>query len=121
MKNILVACNNRNKEWCPYGTEDCECDVYYPHEHKNDEDKYYTCMDKNDKEQQCYLEEVIEDLNPVKELSYIQCAACGYKSSKEKFFNSSVHSKFKICPICGTVKFVCEENRHYRKNGDTND
>lgn len=121
MNNILVACNNRNKEWCHHGTEDGECDVYYPHEHENEEDKYYTCTDKNDKEQHCYLEEVIEDLNPIEELFHIQCAACGYKNSKEKFYNSSVHSQFKICPICGTVKFVCEENRRYRKNGDKND
>jgi len=43
------------------------------------------------------------------------CAACGFVGESTKFYNSSVHNKFKICPICGTVRFVCDENRGYEK------
>lgn len=45
----------------------------------------------------------------------LQCAACGFIGDIEKFYNSSVHNKFKICPKCGTVRFVCDENKGYIK------
>jgi len=45
----------------------------------------------------------------------IQCAACGRLSDESKWFNSTVHNKLKICPICGTVRFVCDENRKFRR------
>jgi len=45
----------------------------------------------------------------------IQCAACGYVDNREKFYNSVIHNKFKICPCCGTVRYVCEENIGFRK------
>ena len=43
----------------------------------------------------------------------LQCAACGFIGDNEKFYKSSVHSKFKICPKCGTIRFVCDENKGY--------
>lgn len=43
----------------------------------------------------------------------LQCAACGFIGNNKDFYNSSVHNKFKICPKCGTVRFVCEENKGY--------
>lgn len=58
---MLVACDGRNKEWCPYGSENCECDVYYPHELKEGEDRNISCTDINDDWQECYLEEVTVD------------------------------------------------------------
>lgn len=45
----------------------------------------------------------------------IQCAACGHLSDGNKWFNSTVHNKLKICPVCGTVRFVCDENRNFRR------
>lgn len=45
----------------------------------------------------------------------IQCAACGNISSEKEWFNSAVHNKFKICPRCGTVRFLCDDNRSYRR------
>lgn len=57
--------------------------------------------------------DIISVFNPPKE--EIQCAACGHVDEVDKFKNSSVHGKFKICPICGTVRFLCEENKEFRK------
>lgn len=45
----------------------------------------------------------------------LQCAACGFIGDETDFYNSSVHSNFKICPKCGTIRFVCEENKGYVK------
>ena len=45
----------------------------------------------------------------------IQCAACGYIGDESNFFHSAAHEKFRICPKCGTVRFICEENRGFRK------
>lgn len=47
----------------------------------------------------------------------IQCAACGFIGRENGFFNNAVHNKFKICPKCGTIRFVCDENRLFRKEG----
>lgn len=45
----------------------------------------------------------------------IQCAACGYIGIENKWFNFSLHNKVKICPKCGTLRFVHEKNKGYRK------
>ena len=58
---MLVACNGRNEEWCPYGSKDCECDIYYPHTLKENENRYHSCTDINWEERDCYLEEVTLD------------------------------------------------------------
>ena len=50
----------------------------------------------------------------------LQCAACGFMGTDAEFYNSAVHTKFKICPKCGTVRFVCGDNRGYRRE-HTND
>jgi ferredoxin-like protein FixX len=57
--------------------------------------------------------DIVSVFNPPKE--EIQCAACGHIGVADEFKNSSVHKKFKICPKCGTVRFVCDENKDYRK------
>jgi len=45
----------------------------------------------------------------------IQCAACGHLEDPTAWYNSAVHKNFRICPKCGTVRFVCDENREFRK------
>lgn len=44
----------------------------------------------------------------------LQCAACGFVGNNEDFFNSAIHSKVKICPRCGTLRYVCDENNGYK-------
>jgi len=58
-------------------------------------------------------DDIISVFNPPKQK--IQCAACGHMGEEKEWYNSAVHKKFKICPICGTVRFVCEENKDFRK------
>lgn len=55
----------------------------------------------------------IEIMREKLESNELQCAACGFIGNEEDFYNSSVHSKFKICPKCGTIRFVCDENKGY--------
>lgn len=55
----------------------------------------------------------IEERKFPEELVIITCAACGYMDSHLKFYISAIHSKFRICPKCGTVRFLCEENKQY--------
>ena len=45
----------------------------------------------------------------------IQCAACGHMGTINDFYNSCVHNNFKICPTCGTVRYVCAGNIGFRK------
>lgn len=52
----------------------------------------------------------------------LECAACGLQGEDMKFYNfkmynvgDSIYSEdFKVCPRCGTVRFVCDDNRGYR-------
>lgn len=46
----------------------------------------------------------------------IQCAACGFIGDVYEFYHSSVHAKFRICPKCGVVRFVCNENKDFRQD-----
>lgn len=67
---MLVVCNNREKEWCPYGSgcENCSCDCYYPYELKDGEDRNISCTDVDYKYRECYLIEVsAEELKLYKE------------------------------------------------------
>ena len=59
---MLVVCNNRDKDWCPYGSKDCECDVYYPIE-LDGQDRDFFCTDKYLVDRDCYLEEVAEEIS----------------------------------------------------------
>lgn len=45
----------------------------------------------------------------------IQCAACGYLTEEKDWYNSSIHGKIKICPKCGTLRFIHDNNKGYRK------
>lgn len=47
--------------------------------------------------------------------SDIQCAACGFIGADKSWFNTHMGNKYKCCPQCGTIKYVCEENIMYRK------
>ena len=55
---MYVVCNNKDKEWCPYGSVMCDCDVYYPYQLKDGENRYISCTDHELKIHECYLEEV---------------------------------------------------------------
>lgn len=46
----------------------------------------------------------------------IQFAVCGFVGDVYEFYNSDVHVKFRICPKCGTVRFVCNENKDFRRD-----
>lgn len=67
---------------------------------------FYECLNKKFK---------IEIMRERLEGNELQCAACGFIGDETDFYNSSVHSNFKICPKCGTIRFVCEENKGYVK------
>ena len=45
----------------------------------------------------------------------IQCAACGFLDDEKSWYNSSLHTRIKICPKCGTLRFVHDNNKEYRK------
>lgn len=45
----------------------------------------------------------------------IQCAACGYLAEEKDWYNSSIHGRIKICPKCGTLRFIHDNNKGYRK------
>jgi len=44
MVGKMVACNNRNSEWCPYGTPNTKCDAHDPREKKFGEDMDFYCL-----------------------------------------------------------------------------
>ena len=43
MVGQIVACNNRGKEWCPYGKGNTKCDAHTPREKVFGEDIFFHC------------------------------------------------------------------------------
>ena len=39
----------------------------------------------------------------------LECAACGFVGKSAEFYNSSVHNKFKICPISFNISLYIKE------------
>lgn len=95
--NILVACNNRNKEWCPFGEVGCECSAYIPHELEDGEDIHFTCTDKSDQEQNCVFEEVKEDAE-IKTM-YINVPDTARRILPQ-YLIKDLQKNERICPIC---------------------
>lgn len=50
----------------------------------------------------------------------IQCAACGFVEDAYEFYGSAVHTRFRICPKCGTVRYLCSDNKDFRLHDDLN-
>lgn len=87
--------NGHQKLW--WYIEQCDYNLYYS------ENKIYT-----------EYKSIGEPQDNIKLCSNeLQCAACGFIGNNKDFYNSSIHNKLKICPKCGTVRFVCEENKGY--------
>lgn len=106
--NCVYNTNNakQNNLHCPYNGElNAECKSTWIHDsfvNEKSVDSYYD-----------FYKLEWTELNHPNQI--IQCAACDKKSYEKNWFNSAVHTKFKICPICGTVRFICDENKGYRK------
>ena len=45
----------------------------------------------------------------------IQCASCGYLGEENEWYGIAIHTKVKCCPKCGTLRFVHENNKGFRK------
>lgn len=45
----------------------------------------------------------------------LQCAACGYINDEIAFMKYSDNDDYKICPNCGTIKFISDITRSYIK------
>jgi len=44
ISKVIVECNKKNAEWCPYNLSDTECDLHDPHEGIDGEE--FDCNDK---------------------------------------------------------------------------
>lgn len=115
--NILVACNNRDKEWCPYGDNKCECYEHFPRELKEDEFRDFTCTDINDKDRECCLEEVQE--NPLVKTVYVNIMESVNKMFP-KYLTKHLQKNERICPVCHGLGVRIEDNI-YGIEGDTSE
>lgn len=117
MKNILVACNNRNEEWCPYKITDCECYEKLPRELQDGEFRDFTCTDKNDKDRECFLEEVEE--NPLVKTLYMNTMDSVKKIFPE-YLIKNLQENERICPVCHGLGMRIVNNV-YGIKGDTSE
>lgn len=115
--NILVACNNRNKEWCPFGEVGCDCDAHIPHELEDGEDIHFTCTDKNDQEQNCVFEEVKEDTEIKTMYINVQDTA---RRILPQYLVKDLKKNERICPVCQGLGIRIVDNI-YGIEGDTSE
>lgn len=52
---MKVTCNNKYEHWCPYGAENCECDMYDERDLRDGECFTFTCTDIDDAQRTCNL------------------------------------------------------------------
>lgn len=45
----------------------------------------------------------------------IQCASCGYLGEENEWYGITIHTKVKCCPKCGTLRYIHENNKKYRR------
>lgn len=107
MKNILVACNNRNKEWCPFGAIDCECDAYMPRELEAGESIDFTCTDKYDDERECIFEKVSDD--SITKKIFIPMVKTVQKIMP-RYLVKDLQENERICPVCHGLGVTIENN-----------
>lgn len=117
MIKILVACNNRNKEWCPFGSIDCECDAYIPRELEESEFIDFTCTDRYDNERDCIFEEVSEDSMTNKVFVPIVKTV---QKILPQYLVKDLHEHERICPVCHGLGMRIENNV-YGIKGDTSE
>lgn len=117
MIKILVACNNRNKEWCPFGSIDCECDAYIPRELEESEFIDFTCTDKYDNERDCIFEEVREDSMTNKVFVPIVKTV---QKILPQYLIKDLQENERICQVCHGLGMRIENNV-YGIKGDTSE
>lgn len=86
---MIVACNNKNKSWCPFGEEECVCDCYYPFELGN-RDRDFSCIDKNLVWRDCYLEEVLSEDEKLKRKTKKQILTREINALEKKIMDDSL-------------------------------
>lgn len=114
--NILVACNNRDKEWCPFGEDDCECESYTPREIEDDESISFTCTDKYYDERECALEVINEEGSATKKV-LVDIKNTSQKILPQYLVKDLLENEH-ICPVCHGLGMRIENNV-YGIKGDT--
>lgn len=113
-----MACNNRNKEWCPFGTIGCECDAYIPHELEEDKSIDFTCTDKNDNEQYCIYEGVKDD-DSITNRVFVPIVKTVQRIFPQ-YLVKDLKKDERICPVCHGLGVRIVENI-YGIVGDTSE
>lgn len=95
---ILVTCNNRNKEWCPFGEVGCECSAYIPHELGESESIDFNCTDKYGNERECIYEEVKKDGSLTNKV-FVPIVKTVQKILPQ-YLIQDLQENERICPVC---------------------
>lgn len=108
VNDILVACNNRDKEWCPYTEDNCECDVHTPRELEDSESISFTCTDKYYDERECTLDVINEENSATKKV--LVDIKNTVKKILPQYLVKDLQKNERICPVCYGLGMRIENN-----------
>lgn len=118
VNDILVACNNRDKEWCPYTEDNCECDVHTPRELEDSESISFTCTDKYYDERECTLDVINEENSATKKV--LVDIKNTVKKILPQYLVKDLQKNERICPVCYGLGMRIVDNI-YGIEGDTSE
>ena len=79
---MKVTCNNKYEHWCPYGAENCECDMYDERDLRDGECFTFTCTDIDDNQRKCNLLFIPENETELKVKKFVDMILHGIDVSE---------------------------------------
>lgn len=79
---MKVTCNNKYEHWCPYGAENCECDMYDERDLRDGECFTFTCTDIDDDQRKCNLLFIPENETELKVKKFVDMILHGIDVSE---------------------------------------
>lgn len=79
---MKVTCNNKYEHWCPYGAENCECDIYDERDLRDGECFTFTCTDIDDDQRKCNLLFIPENETELKVKKFVDMIIHGIDISE---------------------------------------
>lgn len=115
---MKVTCNNKYEHWCPYGAENCECDMYDERDLRDGECFTFTCTDIDDDQRKCNLLFIPENETELKVKKFVDMILHGIDVSEipKKLDCNNISLKEFLDTLSKTEFKYMKMNSEYRED-----